>query len=71
MQRRRVSSKPARNLSLFDVRQIQIAKDTLKMPDAIAAVMGGPSKAQARETLKRFGVKEPRISERTGRWMFS
>lgn len=31
--------------------QAKIAEDTLKMPDAMAAVMGGPTKAEARETL--------------------
>ncbi len=37
--------------------QIEIAKRTLKMPDALLAVMGGPSKEEAKETLHKFGVK--------------
>lgn len=34
-------------------RQVEIAKDTLKMPDAIAGAMGGMSKKQARRLLKK------------------
>ncbi len=34
--------------------QIKIAKDTLKMPDAMAGVMGGPSKEEAKEILKDY-----------------
>jgi hypothetical protein len=32
--------------------RVKIAKQTLNMPDAIAGVMGGPTKEQARETLR-------------------
>lgn len=31
----------------------RIARQTLNMPDAMANVMGGPNKAEAREILKR------------------
>lgn len=41
-------------LDFFQKRQLQIAKQTLKMPNAIAAVMGGPSKAEARMIVKRL-----------------
>jgi hypothetical protein len=37
--------------------QIEIAKRTLKMTDAILGVMGGPTKEEAKETLRKFGVK--------------
>ena len=37
--------------------QIEIAKRTLKMPDAILGVMGGPSKEEAKKILTKFGVK--------------
>jgi hypothetical protein len=37
--------------------QIQIAKKTLKMNDAMVGVMGGPSKEEAREILKKYGIK--------------
>jgi len=33
-------------------RQVKIAKQTLKMPDAILGVMGGQTKAEAREILR-------------------
>lgn len=36
--------------------QIEIAKRTLKMPDVILGVMGGPSKEEAKKTLLKFGV---------------
>ena len=34
--------------------QLKIAKDTLKMPDAMARVMGGMSKEEAREVIKKL-----------------
>jgi len=37
--------------------QIEITKRTLKMPDALLAVMGGPSKEEAKKILLKFGVK--------------
>ncbi len=36
--------------------QIQIAKKTIRMPDAMANVMGGMTKDQAREILKKRGI---------------
>ena len=38
--------------------QLRIARDTLRMPDAMAAVMGGPNKAAARAIIKRLTGKE-------------
>jgi hypothetical protein len=37
--------------------QIQIAKKTIRMPDAMANVMGGMTKDQAREILRKRGMK--------------
>lgn len=44
--------------------QIQIAKKTLKMPDAMVGVMGGPSKEEAKAILAKYGI-EP-IEEAAG-----
>jgi len=38
---------------------INIAIKTLKMSDAGALVMGGPTKAEARATLERYGIPRP------------
>lgn len=38
--------------------QIQIAKKTLKMPDAMVGVMGGPSKEEAKEILRKHNIKQ-------------
>ena len=40
-----------RKLNVFEKHQLAIAKSTLKMPDAIANVMGGMTKAEARKSL--------------------
>lgn len=45
---------------IFDRRQIQIAKKTLRMPDAMANV-SGQSKEEAREVLEKFGYTEKEI----------
>ena len=37
--------------------QVQIAIKTLKMPDAMAGVMGGPNKEQSLQTLARYGLR--------------
>ncbi len=36
--------------------QIQIAKKTLKMPNAMVGVMGGPSKEEAKAILAKYGI---------------
>lgn len=41
-------------LSVPERHQLKIARATLKMSDAGAAVMGGPSKAEAREIIRRL-----------------
>lgn len=43
--------------SIFDNHQIKIAKSTLKMSDAGANIMGGMTKEEAREILKKFNIK--------------
>jgi cation transport regulator ChaB len=43
--------------------QTKIAEDTLKMPDAMAGVMGGPTKAEARETVFARTGERPSVSE--------
>jgi hypothetical protein len=48
-----------RELSVFDRHALKIARQTLNMPDAILGVMGGPSKADARETIRRLTGKDP------------
>jgi hypothetical protein len=41
----------------FAAHQIKIAKDTLKMSDAGALIMGGMTKDEARAILAKFGIK--------------
>ena len=43
----------------------RIARDTLRMPDPIAAVMGGPTKDQARVTLRRLKRRRALSQQRT------
>lgn len=51
----------------FDYHQHRIAVDTLKMPDAIAGVMGPPSKAEAEATLRnKFGYGDSDIAALKG-----
>lgn len=47
-----------KKLSVPEQHQLKIAKDTLRMPDAMAGVMGGPTKEQAREIIKELTGKE-------------
>lgn len=43
-----------RNLSIPEQHQLRIARRTLKMPDAMVGVMGGPNKEESREIIKRL-----------------
>ena len=43
-----------RELSVPEKHQLKIARSTLKMSDAGALIMGGMTKAQAREVIKRL-----------------
>ena len=49
-------------LSVFDKHQFKIAKDTLRMSDAGAFVMGGMTKPEAREFLAGMGWTKERIA---------
>lgn len=51
--------KPAQRLSVPETHQLRIARDTLRMSDAGALIMGGPSKAEAREIIQRLTGKPP------------
>lgn len=42
-------------MDVLEEKAIGVAKRTLRMPDAIANVMGGPSKEEAVEILIRYG----------------
>jgi len=43
-----------RALSVPDQHRLKIARDTLKMPDAMVGVMGGPTKQEAREIVREL-----------------
>ena len=47
-------------LTIVEKHQLRIARQTLRLSDAGARAMGGPSKSQARETIRRLTGKEPR-----------
>ena len=54
-------------MSVPDQHQHRIAVQTLKMPDAMANVMGGPNKAQAEATLReKFGYGDRQIANLQG-----
>ena len=59
---KRPNKPPKRNLSVFDKHQLKIAQDTLKMSDAGAKIMGGPTKEEAREIIYKFTGKWPKAS---------
>ena len=44
-------------LSVPEQHQLKIARDTLRMPDAMAAVMGGPTKTEAKAIIARFHAR--------------
>lgn len=46
-----------KELSVPEKHQLRIARDTLKMSDVGARVMGGPTKEEARETILRLTGK--------------
>jgi len=43
-----------RKLSVFDTHRLKIARDTLKMPDEIANVLGGMNKAESRAFINKM-----------------
>ena len=50
----------ARTLSVPEQHQLKIARATLKMSDAGAMIMGGPTKQEAREIILRLTGKVAR-----------
>ena len=44
-------------IDVFAKHQIKIAKRTLEMSDIGARIMGGMTKPEAREVLKKHGIK--------------
>ena len=51
----REAKKKRRKLTVPEKHQLAVARKTLKMPGAMAGVMGGMSKEQAREIVKKLG----------------
>lgn len=45
---------PKKKLSVPEQHRLKIAKQTLRMPSAMAGVMGGTSKAEARKTVRKY-----------------
>ena len=50
-------------MNTFDKHQLAIAKKTLKMSDQGALVMGGMTKPEAREFLKKMGYTDKQITK--------
>ena len=46
-----------KKLTVPEKHQLKIARDTLKMNNVMAAVMGGMTKEEARRIIKRLGGK--------------
>jgi hypothetical protein len=58
LKRKRTTRKVnASRLSVPERHQLKIARDTLRMPDAMVGVMGGMTKVQAREIFRRLMAK--------------
>tara|TARA_Y100000310_G_scaffold339160_1_gene430988 strand:- start:561 stop:956 length:396 start_codon:yes stop_codon:yes gene_type:complete len=54
VEEKEVKNKMARKkLSIPEQHQLRIARRTLKMPDAMVGIMGGPNKEESREIIKR------------------
>lgn len=51
------------NLNPFEKHQLKIAKDTLKMHDAGALIMGGMTKPEARNFLQAIGWSVEQIKK--------
>lgn len=49
-----------RKLSVFEQHELKVARDTIRMPEAMVGVMGGPDKAEARATILRLTGKLPK-----------
>ena len=55
---------PRRELSVPERHQLRIARDTLRMSDAGARIMGGMTKEEARRVILRLTGREPRENPR-------
>lgn len=49
-----------RKLSVPDQHRLAIARKTLKMNDAMVAILGGMTKEEARKVIKELTGKEPK-----------
>lgn len=47
-------------LSIPEQHQLKVARDTLKMNDVFARIMGGMSKAEARNVIEHLTGKRPK-----------
>lgn len=52
-----------KNLDTFQKHQLKIAKDTLRMTDAGANIMGGMTKQEARDFLLSIGWNEKKVND--------
>lgn len=53
-----------RKLDVFEAHQLRIARATLKLSDAGARIMGGMTKDEAREIIRKFvGPDAPELKE--------
>lgn len=59
-----VSNPPRRTLTTPERHQLKVARATLTMSDAGALIMGGPTKAEAREIIYRLTGKRPQEDPR-------
>ena len=50
-------TKKTKHIDVFAKHQIRIAQSTLRMSDVGALIMGGMTKAEAVEVLKKYGVR--------------
>jgi len=54
-------------MDVFKKHQINIAKQTLKMNDVFARIMGGMTKEQARKILLESGLSQKQIDKMEGK----
>lgn len=58
-----IKESPSKNLSVPEKHQLKIAIQTLKYSDAGARIMGGPTKEEAREIIKKLTGKNASMEE--------
>ena len=59
----RTGTTPRRRLDVFDKHQLIIAKRTLELSDAGALILGGMTKAEARDIIRRLTGTTPPTKE--------